>query len=315
MLNGMSRIDVSKIKLSQLRAFAAVAHYKNFSEAAASLDLTQSSVSYAIAALESELGVVLFVRGRQGATLTHVGEQICAPVEQMLALLSTVAERAIASRGAETGQVRIASIGSLATHWLPSLIGQFNQQYAQINVTLTKCFDHVAVEQALKDRSADIGLMDIYESDGYAVVDIGTDPYVLLLPAGALPPEQPVTWAWVRQHPLIMPSPSDHGYDDLRDYLASLTPALNVAYEINEDAVIVSMVAQKLGVAILPYFATLPLPEAVQVRHLPAPLSRRLAAVTREDALHPPAVFLFLDLMKRYGQDVFEAGRLPQSLH
>ena len=34
----MSRIDLSKIKLSQLRAFAAVAKHHNFSGAAAHLD-------------------------------------------------------------------------------------------------------------------------------------------------------------------------------------------------------------------------------------------------------------------------------------
>lgn len=307
----MSSIDISKIKLSQLRAFAAVAQYKNFSEAAASLDLTQSSVSHAVASLESELGVILFARGRQGATLTYVGEQICEPVQQMLSLLDTVAERAIASRSAETGQVRIASIGSLATRWLPSIIWQFNEQYAQIKVAVTKCFDHLAVQDALKDRSADIGLMDIYETDGYSIVEIGIDPYVLLLPSDALSPEQPVTWPFVREHPFIMPAPSDRGYDKLRNYVARLTPPLNIAYEINEDAVIVSMVAQKLGVAILPHFAALPIPESVQVRPLPDLLTRRLVAVIREDALHPPAVFLFLDLMKRIGQNIFEAGKLP----
>ncbi|MEO0986703.1 MAG: LysR substrate-binding domain-containing protein [Cyanobacteria bacterium J06639_14] len=56
----------------------------------------------------------------------------------MLSLLDTVAERAIASRSAEMGQVRIASIGSLATRWLPSVIGLFNQQHSQIEVRVTK---------------------------------------------------------------------------------------------------------------------------------------------------------------------------------
>ena len=306
----MSRIDLSKIKLSQLRAFAAVAKHHNFSAAAAHLEMTQSSVSHAVAALESELGVVLFARSRQGATLTHVGAQILAPTQQMLSLLDTVAERAIASRSAETGQVRIASIGSLATRWLPSIMGLFNRQYAQIEVTVTKYYDHFAVQAALEDRSADIGLMDIYELEGYAVVDICTDPYVLLLSADTLSPDEPVTWELVRQQAMIMPALSDRGYDELRDYVARLTPALDVAYEINEDAVIVSMVAQKLGVAILPYLAALPIPESVQVRPLPDQLTRQLAAVTREDVLHPASVFLFLDLVKRSGHDIFSAENL-----
>lgn len=92
--------------------------------------------------------------------------------------------------------------------------------------------------------------------------------------------------------------------------MARLAPALDVAHEINEAAIIVSMVAQKLGVAILPYLATLPIPASVQVRPLPDQLTRRLAAVTREDVLHPASVFLFLDSVKRFSQDVFSAESL-----
>ena len=50
---------------------------------------------------------------------------------------------------------------------------------------------------------------------------------------------------------------------------------------------------------ILPYFATLPVPDTVQVRQLPHPLTRLLAAVIMDDVLHPPAVFTFLDTIKQ----------------
>ena len=46
----------------------------SFSEAALKLQMSQSSVSYAIASLETELGIVLLARGRYGANLTPVGE-------------------------------------------------------------------------------------------------------------------------------------------------------------------------------------------------------------------------------------------------
>ncbi|MEO1522309.1 MAG: LysR family transcriptional regulator [Cyanobacteria bacterium J06633_2] len=308
----MSSIDISRIKLSQLRAFHAVAKYENFSEAAATLSVSQSSVSHSIASMEAELGVVLFIRGRHGATLTFVGEQILAPVQQMLLLLDKIAEQAIASRSAQTGQVRIASIASLATRWLPAVIAQFNQQYSHITVTVTKCFDYGEVQAALNDRSADIGLMDIYNPLGYSIVDIGHDPYVLLLPKDTLPPDQPATWSYVSQYPVIMPAPNDRGYDALRDHVSRFSSPLNIAYEINEDAIIVSMVEQKLGVAILPYLAALPIPESVQVRLLPDSLIRRLGAVVRDDVLNPPAVFLFQALVKRIGKDIYAINAFPE---
>lgn len=304
----MSNIDVSKIKLFQLRAFVAVADSGSFGEAAIKLNLTQSAVSHAIASLEAELGVVLFSRGRHGASLTFVGEHMIGHVHQMLQLLDTVVEKAVASRSLQTGRVRIASIRSLATHWLPPVMALFHQKFPQVSVTLTKCFDYIEVQTALRHHVADVGLTDIYEREGYSVVEIGVDDYIVLLPANCLLQNHSITWQQINQYPLIMPAPQDHGYAALRKYVAELENPPAIAYEINEDSTIVSMVAQGLGVAILPYLAALPIPETVQVCHLPNPLTRLLGAILTKDALHSPAVFTFLDTVKQVG------GTLPRAL-
>ena len=88
----MNSIDVTRIKLFQLRAFAEVARSGNFGKAAVNINLTQSAVSHAIASLETELGVILFSRGRHGASLTFVGEQMLDSVHQMLELLDNVVD-------------------------------------------------------------------------------------------------------------------------------------------------------------------------------------------------------------------------------
>jgi DNA-binding transcriptional LysR family regulator len=186
----MNRIDVSKIKLFQLRAFVAVADYGSFGEAAASLNLTQSAISHAIASLEEELGVMLLIRGRQGASLTDVGEQVIGEVQQVLQLLDVVVA-------------------------------------------------------------------------------------------------------------LIMPAPNDQGYAPLRSYIATAEAPLKIAYEINEDSTIVSMVAQNLGIAMLPHLAALPIPATVQICRPPRPLSRLLVAAILEDALQSPAILVFLDQIKQ----------------
>ena len=303
----MNSIDVSKIKLFQLRAFAAVADSGSFGKAAVSLNLTQSAVSHAIASLETELGVVLFFRGRHGASLTHVGTQMIDSVCQMLQLLDTVVETAIASRSLQAGRIRIASIRSLATHWLPPVMAILNQQFPQISVTLTKCFDYVEVQTALRNHVADVGLTDIYAQEGYNVVEIGLDSYVVLLPDNCLLPDKVITWQQINQYPLIMPASQDNGYAELRKYIADLKTPPAIAYEINEDSTIVSMVAQGLGAAILPYLAALPIPKTIQVCHLPHPLTRLLGAVITEDSLHPPAIFTFLDIVKQVGKAKFNS--------
>lgn len=51
-------MNLSHLKLSQLRILVAVAEAGSFSEAALTLQMSQSAVSYAIATLEEELGIV-----------------------------------------------------------------------------------------------------------------------------------------------------------------------------------------------------------------------------------------------------------------
>ncbi|MGF1513677.1 MAG: LysR family transcriptional regulator [Elainellaceae cyanobacterium] len=303
----MNQIDSSRLKLSQLRALAAVAECGSFGRAALELGVTQSSVSHAIASLEEILGVELLFRGRQGATLTLTGEVILKEIQPILARLEAVVQAAHQARGMESGQVRIASIRSLATHWLPPVLALFHQRHPQLTVTVTKCFDYHNVRQALRDRTADVGLMDVYDTEGLMVRAICEDDYVVLLPpstsaapAAPMGYERTISWQEMSQHDLIMPAANDGGYAALRQYLQATEVPLTVAYEINEDAMIVSLVAQGLGMAILPRYAARPIPEAVRVRHLPQPLTRTLAAVTLSEVMHSPAVFAFLEQVEQW---------------
>jgi DNA-binding transcriptional LysR family regulator len=77
---------------------------------------------------------------------------------------------------------------------------------------------------------------------------------------------------------------------------------LKVAYEVNEDSTIVSMVVQGLGAAILPRLAAEPLPAGVQVYSLPVPLERVIGVAILSNVLHTPAVFAFLDALRNVGQ-------------
>ncbi|MEO0409181.1 MAG: LysR family transcriptional regulator [Cyanobacteria bacterium P01_A01_bin.135] len=69
-----------KLKLSHLQMLITVADCGSFSEAANMLQLSQSAVSYAIAALEEELGVTLLSRGRYGAQPHAGGGANCAAI-------------------------------------------------------------------------------------------------------------------------------------------------------------------------------------------------------------------------------------------
>jgi DNA-binding transcriptional LysR family regulator len=109
----------------------------------------------------------------------------------------------------------------------------------------------------------------------------------------------PITWADLARYPLIMPPPSDYCAVLIWGHLARLDQRFRAAYEIMEDSTIVSMVSQGLGATIMARLAAEPLPPEIQVRSLPVPLSRTIRVTTLATALHPPAVYAFLDTLKQ----------------
>jgi DNA-binding transcriptional LysR family regulator len=72
-----------------LRAFITVAEEASVTKAAERLHISQPPLSRHIKQLEDELGVVLFVRHRQGVTLTEVGQRL---LEKARALASAAAD-------------------------------------------------------------------------------------------------------------------------------------------------------------------------------------------------------------------------------
>jgi DNA-binding transcriptional LysR family regulator len=285
------------VNIAALKILLAVVEFGSFSRAALQLEISQSAVSRTIASLEAELGITLLHRGRFGATLTPTGERILGTVTQMLQLHQQLEHEISLSKGLHAGKVRIASFRSAATHLLPPKIAQFSQRYPNIEVQLTEA-DPVTIETLLKSGQVDIGLLPLPRSAEFETWEITCDEFVVLLPQTdqAIPPK--LTWETLARYAFIL-----YNYAEctsaVREHWAKWQQSLKVAYEIKEDSTIVSMVAEGLGAAILPRLAALPIPSGIVVRSLPVPLDRRIGAAIVAEQLQTPAVFTFLDLLRK----------------
>jgi DNA-binding transcriptional LysR family regulator len=288
----------NQLKLSQLRILVAVAERANFSEAASQLEISQSAVSHAIAALEEHLGVVLLLRGRHGARLTEVGRKIVEHAHQIVQHVDEITREAVAARGLKGGQVRIASFRSVATHILPLVITQFHQRFPAITVSLDEKDDYPHVERALRDGQADIGFTFLPASEDLETWEVLRDEYVAILPPSFKPIGEPITWPELVAQPLIMPPVGTVMMQSVYAHAATAGYFLKVAYEVETDATIVSLVAQGLGATILPRLAAEPIPATVQVYSLPSRLERIIGVAILADALHPPPVFAFLEVLR-----------------
>ncbi|MBD2449363.1 LysR family transcriptional regulator [Nostoc sp. FACHB-152] len=287
------------MKLSQLRAVVAVAERGNFSEAALELQLSQPAISHAIATLEEELGVPLFARGRHGAVLTPAGERILYHARQALQSLEMMEREANLHKGLHGGHVRIASFRSVATHLLPKAIAKFHNQFPEVAITIIESMAYTDVEQCLRDGRADIGVTYLPTSDEFETWEILRDEYVVLLPPAAKIQGAKITWDDIAFYSPVLLACLPCGRP-LHQHIKTVAPFMQTSADIQEDSTIVSLVNQGLRAAILPRLAAVPIPKEVQVYSLPEPIERVMAIAILSNALHVPAVFTFLEMLKKF---------------
>ncbi|WP_404788741.1 LysR family transcriptional regulator [Altericista sp. CCNU0014] len=297
----MSRNPQNQLKLSQLRILAAVAEHNSFSEAALDLEMSQSAVSHAIAALEDHLGIVLFVRGRQGARLTPVATQIVEHSRAIVGRIEAIHRVAETAKGLQGGQVRIASFRSAAAHLLPSTIVAFHQRFPDITVNIAEYNASADVEQALREGDADIGFTLLPAGQHLETWEVMRDEFIALCPAALKPHSSPLTWQELIDYPLILHPANYRMMQQVYDHVRSQGYTLKAAYEVETDATIVNLVAQGLGATILPRLAAEPIPPHVRAYSLPVPFARVIGVAVLAEGLHLPAVYAFLETIKGKG--------------
>jgi DNA-binding transcriptional LysR family regulator len=108
-----------------LRYFAVVAEEGNLTRAARRLFVSQPALTKQVRQLESQLGVRLFTRSREGMALTEPGEALAARVPALLASWDGVLRetRNTAARAARV--LRVGFIASAANEATPEIIAAF----------------------------------------------------------------------------------------------------------------------------------------------------------------------------------------------
>ena len=146
---------------NQTRAFLAAAEEGSFSAGARATGVTQPTMGRQIAALEEELGLVLFEREGRGFSLTPTGLEL---VEHARAMAEAALRfsRVAAGQSLELdGPISISASEVVAAHVLPPIVAQIRQRHPGIKIVI------VATNQVsdLGRRQADIALRNFRPTD------------------------------------------------------------------------------------------------------------------------------------------------------
>lgn len=122
---------MKQINLNTLRVFAAVARHGNLQQAADVLHLSRGAVSQRIKQLEIDLGVVLFIRGARGVSLTPEGARCRTAVDEALSILQT----AFVDIAEGRDRVTLHLGSSTATKWLMPRMEAFAARFPNVSLT------------------------------------------------------------------------------------------------------------------------------------------------------------------------------------
>jgi DNA-binding transcriptional LysR family regulator len=124
----------SRVELRHLRYFAAVAAHGSFNRAAQRLHLTQPALSRQVKDLEDELGVRLFVRGKNAVTLTDAGELFYEEARDLLARADQAVQRV---RGEARNEVlRVGYAPSVTAGLMPGALEKFQAAAPGVRIEL-----------------------------------------------------------------------------------------------------------------------------------------------------------------------------------
>lgn len=278
------------IKFDSIRVFTTVARHGSLKGAAEELARTQSALSMTLKQLERDLGGALFETDRK-RDLTNLGKFVQGVGDRMVqdhdVGLATI--RAY-SRG-EAGQLRIASVPSVAALILPDLLSSFMKVHPDVRVDLMDS-DSAAVREQVSSGHADIGLADnSMENAGIRSRPLFSDAlFVICKPTDELASRRAaLTWADLGCGTLIVNETiRSIGLDET----ATLVEGSRISARNNLS--LLAMVASGAGITVLPGLATRSLPEAIVALPMTGSgTTRTISLLTQRSRMESPVVSAF----------------------
>lgn len=243
------------MNIQQLKyAAAVVRHGLNVSGAAAALHTSQPGVSKQIRALESELGVDLFVRqGRRFVALTDAGRELLPAIERILEGIANLKAIGAEHASQAKGSLAVAVTHTQARYALPAVVTAFKKRYPEVKLKLVQGNPHQLARMVMAGE-ADLAIateaLDEYEElvalPGYQW------HHCLVVPAGhALARAKPVSLEAIARFPIVTYDATFAGRTAIDKAFAArgLTP--EVALSALDSDVIKSYVSLGLGVGII----------------------------------------------------------------
>jgi DNA-binding transcriptional LysR family regulator len=293
------------LNVQRLRVLREVIAQGSFSEAASTLNYTQSAVSQAIATLEGEAGVPLIDRNRRGVRPTTAGERLNEHSVRILTQLDAAEAELGAIAGIKGGELRMASFPTAGATLMPLAIAAFRSAHPDVVLSMVEGEPEELIPR-LRDGEFDLGLIFEFEGSGnlgpgLRSTPLFEDPMKLALPKGH---------RLAKQDRIALDDLGDEAWVQTSEASACARHVVRicraahfeprVSFESDDYLTVQGLVAAGVGVALIPQLAlSQSVSYDIAVRELhPAGPVRHVVVGTPGAGVSLPAAAAMLDLLQ-----------------
>lgn len=278
--------------LQKYMAFLKTVEYGSFTKAAEVLHYSQSGISRMIGDLEKEWNLSVLERGRSGVRLTSDGIKLLPYVQRVCREYQNLLEQVDRQCGLETGLIRIGTISSIATHWLPPVIKEFQKDYPNIEYELLSG-DYGEIEEWLLTGRVDCGFILLPASAELTITPLKRDEMMVILPEDhPLADCQRFPLKALEEEPFLLLERGEKS--EVSELLRQRGLHPKVRFITLDDYAIMSMVENGLGISVLPDLILRRTPYRIVKKPLEEPAYRELGLAMRDGKTASTAVKKFL---------------------
>ena len=284
------------MNIQKYMAFIQTVEYGSFTKAAEALNYSQSGISRMIHDLEKEWKVSLLERSRAGIRLTSDGLKLLPYAKSVCGEYQKLQMQVDELNGLQSGLIRIGTFSSVATHWLPNIIKEFQKDYPNIDYELL-LGDYTEIEEWVLEGRVDCGFLRLPTHPDLETIFLEQDKLLVVLPerhplAGC--DKFPVAALCIDPFMLLEKGAKAEVSEIFER--CNLTP--KVHFTTWDDYAIMSMVESGLGISILPQLILKRIPYHIVVKELEVPAYRNIGLALRSKKTASLAVKRFIEYLE-----------------
>jgi DNA-binding transcriptional LysR family regulator len=197
--------------------------------------------------------------------------------------------------GVQAGLIRIGTFSSVATHWLPNMIGAFRKEYPKIDFELA-VGDYAEIEGFVLTGRVDFGFLRLPTKPEFETICLEQDRLLVVMPQDhPLANCERFPIAELSQGPLLLLEKGVNA--EVGEIFARHGIAPHADLITWDDYAIMAMVESGLGISILPELILRRNPYRIAARELEVPAFRTIGIAMREKKSLSLAAQRFLDYL------------------